>query len=78
MHIRRTAALDVYGFAVEGNDDYRSYDWQLLSTAAWNTDPGLVMTAHKHGRKVELNAGAVGEVMKTEEARMAWIHSKVE
>lgn len=41
----------VFGFSVRQADQYAHYDWDQLTTVAWNTDPALmcmVRTARCH------------------------------
>jgi glutamine synthetase len=45
----------VFGFSVRQADQYAHYDWDQLTTVAWNTDPALmcmVRTAQCHPRRV--------------------------
>lgn len=35
---------------------YRQWDWEQLTTVAWNTDPHLICLAHQHGARVVVKA----------------------
>ena len=52
---------------------YTGYNWTLPLTAAWRTDPDMVEFAHKHGGRIELNAGAVEDVMGDAAEEAAWV-----
>ena len=50
--------LQVVGFSIRRHGNYEAvYDFNYLTTVAWNTDPALVCIAHQHGARVILNAG---------------------
>lgn len=59
----------MYGFAVDTSPTYRGYDWSVLTTVAWKVDPDLIQLAHDHGRRVELNAGPVRELLAADSYR---------
>ncbi|KAF6266769.1 glycoside hydrolase superfamily [Scenedesmus sp. NREL 46B-D3] len=73
--------VEVYGFAVASGPTYRGYDWSLLTTSAWRTDPALVQLAAQHGAKVELNAGVTAataqHIMSSAKKRAAWVSKQV-
>lgn len=65
--------VQVFGFAVLDTPTYKGYDWSVLTTSAWRTDPELIDIANQHGAKVELNAGDVTEIMGDADKRKAWV-----
>ncbi len=74
---RPQARAEVYGFSISDQRTYLGYDWDVLTTVGWRIDPGLVETAHRHGARVELNAGAVADIMGDPAARAAWIQEQL-
>ena len=40
---------EVFGFVGDGGAAHAGYDWSVVSTVAWGTDPTLMCEAHKHG-----------------------------
>lgn len=43
-------SYQVFGFTAADKPDFSNYDWNTLTTVAWNTDhPKLVELAHAHG-----------------------------
>jgi hypothetical protein len=47
----------VFGFSVRKSPSmYRQWDWDQLTTVAWNTDPELICLAHQRGAKVVVSA----------------------
>lgn len=54
--------VEVYGFspaATDGDagpDPDDSYDWSVLTTLAWRSDPAAVAAAHRHKKRVDLDA----------------------
>eukprot|EP01023_Acetabularia_acetabulum_P031573 TRINITY_DN2958_c0_g1_i3.p2 TRINITY_DN2958_c0_g1~~TRINITY_DN2958_c0_g1_i3.p2 ORF type:complete len:123 (+),score=12.46 TRINITY_DN2958_c0_g1_i3:105-473(+) len=40
--ITTTPGVEIFGFAPGYNRNYREYDWDLLTTVAWRTDPEFV------------------------------------
>lgn len=65
--------IQVYGFSVARSPTYRGYDWSILTTSAWRTDPELIDLANQHNAKVEINAGNVADVMSDAARRTAWV-----
>lgn len=65
--------LQVYGFSVATTPTYKGYDWSLLTTSAWRTDPELVDLAKQHDARVELNAGNVANIMGDAAKRKQWV-----
>lgn len=48
-HQSKAPKYEVFGFIAADKPDYANYDWNTLTTVAWNTDPQLVDIAHAHG-----------------------------
>jgi hypothetical protein len=51
MYAPGVHAAQVFGFSVRQADQYAHYDWDQLTTVAWNTDPALmcmVRTSRDH------------------------------
>jgi hypothetical protein len=69
--------MQVFGFAVDQGPTFRGYDWSLLTTSAWKTDPELIELAQQHGAKVELNAGDVRSVMGDSVKRQEWVRGPI-
>jgi len=47
----------VFGFSVRKSPSmYRQWDWDQLTTVAWNTDPELICLAHQRGAKDVVSA----------------------
>jgi hypothetical protein len=69
--------VQVFGFAVDKGPTFRGYDWSLLTTSAWKTDPELIELAQQHGAKVELNAGDVRSVMGDPVKRQDWVSNRI-
>lgn len=56
--------VQVFGFSPEQKlPTYKGYDWSLLTTTAWRTDPELIDLAQQHGTKVEVFGGQGAELM---------------
>eukprot|EP00878_Enallax_costatus_P018615 GHUV01019606.1.p1 GENE.GHUV01019606.1~~GHUV01019606.1.p1 ORF type:complete len:275 (+),score=60.00 GHUV01019606.1:105-929(+) len=68
--------VEVYGFSVANTPTYKGYDWSVLTTSAWRTDPELIDIAKQHDAKVELNAGNVASTMTDAVKRKQWIQTK--
>uniref|UniRef100_K3WX45 GH18 domain-containing protein n=1 Tax=Globisporangium ultimum (strain ATCC 200006 / CBS 805.95 / DAOM BR144) TaxID=431595 RepID=K3WX45_GLOUD len=43
---------EVFAFSVTSTDQWKSYDWEQLTTVAWNEDKELLCRAHSKGVKV--------------------------
>lgn len=56
-----------------------SYDWNQLTTVAWNDDPRLMCTAHAAGARVVLDGRGANspELYASPAARTAWIADRV-
>jgi len=65
--------VQVFGFAVAETPTYLGYDWSVLTTSSWRTDPALIELAQQHGAKVELFAGDVSKLMGDPDKRKAWV-----
>ncbi|CAI5711035.1 unnamed protein product [Hyaloperonospora brassicae] len=48
----KTARNEVFAFSVATDDRWRHYDWDALTTVAWNEDKQLLCHAHSKGVKV--------------------------
>jgi hypothetical protein len=65
--------VQVFGFSPEQKlPTYKGYDWSLLTTSAWRTDPELIELAQQHGAKVEIFAD-IKPVMGDPEKRKKWV-----
>mmetsp|Transcript_9629 Transcript_9629/g.28999 ORF Transcript_9629/g.28999 Transcript_9629/m.28999 type:complete len:399 (+) Transcript_9629:234-1430(+) len=65
---------EVFGFSTRREGQYAGYDWDQLTTVAWNTDPSLMCIAHSHGARVVLNADvSTADWLTDADARAAWI-----
>lgn len=67
--------VQVFGFSIANTATYNGYDWSVLTTSSWKTDPKLVDLAEQHGAVVELNAGDVKSIMSDAKQRKAWVSS---
>lgn len=72
-HKTQLTSLQVYGFSVATTPTYKGYDWSLLTTSAWRTDPALIDLAKQHDARVEINAGNVANVMGDTAKRKQWV-----
>ena len=64
----------VFGFSTRQEGQYHAYDWDQLTTVAWNTDPALMCLAHAHGARVVLNANVNNASWLTDStARERWV-----
>lgn len=52
--IQGQRAKEVFGFRNRGSNDSRfeGYDWNVVTTVAWNPSPQLMCVAHAHGARV--------------------------
>lgn len=65
--------MQVFGFSIQRHDTYE-YDWSQLTTVAWNTDPQLLCTAHRHGARVVLNANVANtSFLANTTSRKLWV-----
>ena len=63
---------EFFGFAtVTGAaSPWRYYDWDVVTTVAWNTDPQLMCYAHSRGVRVVLSAGGAELIPTTQRSRL--------
>lgn len=73
VHQVAAKRVQVFGFAVDQGPTFRGYDWSLLTTSAWKTEPELIQLAQQHDAKVELNAGDVRSVIGDPAKRQEWV-----
>ncbi|CAI5735134.1 unnamed protein product [Peronospora destructor] len=50
----KTSRKEVFAFSVNKDDRWKHYDWEQLTTVAWNEDKQLLCHAHSKGVKVVL------------------------
>ncbi len=65
---------EVFGF---GQSDYETYDWNLVTTIAWASDPAVMCKAH--AAKARVIAGAPGDMPLSSDnaTRAAWIQHAI-
>jgi hypothetical protein len=69
--------VQVFGFSPEKKlPTFKGYDWSLLTTSAWRTDPELIELAQQHGAKVEIFAD-IKPIMGDPEKRKKWVSKSV-
>ncbi|KAG7385944.1 hypothetical protein PHYPSEUDO_000906 [Phytophthora pseudosyringae] len=70
----RTPRKEVFAFSVATDDRWKRYDWDQLTTVAWNEDKELLCHAHSKGVKVVVkhNFDDVGQLCNAT-ARQEWI-----
>eukprot|EP01024_Parvocaulis_polyphysoides_P071176 TRINITY_DN883_c3_g1_i1.p3 TRINITY_DN883_c3_g1~~TRINITY_DN883_c3_g1_i1.p3 ORF type:complete len:134 (-),score=15.51 TRINITY_DN883_c3_g1_i1:61-462(-) len=74
-----TPEVEVFAFAPGENGRYREYDWDILTTVAWRTDPEFVCYAHERGvRAVYLAEEYTTEKMKNQTWRKEWVNKQVQ
>ena len=66
---------EFFGFSLV-EENWRQYNFSILTTVAWNTDPNLVCLAHAHKTRVVINA-ADAPVNGTAAQRKAWVDKQV-
>lgn len=64
----------VFGFALVRDDtNYNGYDWDQLTTLAWNDDPRLMCLAHAKGARVVLDGRSGTANLSNATARSEWV-----
>eukprot|EP00039_Didymoeca_costata_P000008 m.43756 g.43756 ORF g.43756 m.43756 type:complete len:377 (-) comp10005_c0_seq1:47-1177(-) len=68
---------EIFGFA--NGRSYTNWDWSVVSTVAWATEPELICEAHKHGARVVMASPAIDLANLTTEAEIkVWVKNTVE
>ena len=69
---------EFFGFATitGASSPWRYYDWDVVTTIAWNMDPALMCFAHSKGVRVVLSAGGA-PVNGTAQEQAAWVDKQV-
>ncbi|KAI3428045.1 hypothetical protein D9Q98_006431 [Chlorella vulgaris] len=75
-----THAREVFGFSVSNDTSYDRYDWDQLTTVAWNEDPALMCAAHAAGARVVIDGRSANPVAVygNRTARAAWVAEQVQ
>jgi hypothetical protein len=63
---------EIFGF-VGGSPSYENYDWSVVSTVAWASDPQMICEAHKHGARAVMAAPKMVVFPADEKDRSQWI-----
>ncbi|KDO22361.1 hypothetical protein SPRG_11313 [Saprolegnia parasitica CBS 223.65] len=68
--------FEVFAFSPAASDNWRYYDYSVLTTIAWNLDKGLLCHAHAHRVKIVVlhNFEHVDQLCNAS-AREAWVHA---
>lgn len=69
---------EIFAFSVATDDRWRHYDWEHLTTVAWNEDKQLLCYAHARGVKIVIkhNFEEVDKLCHAD-ARKAWIQASL-
>lgn len=69
---------EIFAFSVATDDRWRHYDWEHLTTVAWNEDKQLLCHAHARGVKIVIkhNFEEVDRLCHSD-AREAWIQASL-
>ena len=68
----KTTGKEVMGFSVDV-DGWLTYDWNVLTTVAWNTNKSLLCKAHSHGARVVIQAGVINSTLMADpEMQRVW------
>ncbi|DAZ95163.1 TPA: LOW QUALITY PROTEIN: hypothetical protein N0F65_012417, partial [Lagenidium giganteum] len=76
---QRVKKKELFAFSITNTSQWQHYDWEHLTTVAWNEDKDLLCHAHKHGVRVVIkhNFDDVNAICK-ESARQVWIEETYE
>eukprot|EP00045_Choanoeca_perplexa_P003911 m.34335 g.34335 ORF g.34335 m.34335 type:complete len:367 (+) comp12290_c0_seq1:55-1155(+) len=58
----KTSGKEVLGFSVDV-DGWLTYDWNVLTTVAWNTNKSMLCKAHSHGARVVIQAKDINSTL---------------
>ncbi|CAK4086178.1 unnamed protein product [Aphanomyces euteiches] len=75
LPVRRTPSFEVFAFSPSKGTNWRYYDYDTLTTIAWNLDKELLCHAHAHDVKIVIghNFDDVSQLCNPT-ARQAWIN----